>query len=101
MCGRRGMRRGVGGVAWRASPHQEGVTSRLAGREVQGVGQPYAGTPPVRCEGAGGGTPDGGPRRPSLPLPAAAVHSATPLSSMPLDPVRRSHSPPKNLRVQR
>jgi hypothetical protein len=70
MCGRRGRRRGFGGVAWSASPPQQGVTYSLACREVQVVGQPYEGTPPVRFEVAGGGNQDVGPRRHSLTLPA-------------------------------
>jgi hypothetical protein len=50
---RRGRRRGVSGVGWRASPRQAGVLSSLACREVQGVGKPYAGQPHGRCEGEG------------------------------------------------
>ena len=72
MCGRRGMRRGFGGVDWSASTPQDGVTYRLACREVKVVGQPYEGKPHVRFEVAGGGNQDVGPRRHSLTLPADA-----------------------------
>jgi hypothetical protein len=64
------MRRGFGGVDWSASTQQAGATYSLACREVKVVGQPSEGKPHVRCEGAGGGNPDSGPRRHSLTLPA-------------------------------
>ena len=71
MCAQRGLRCGVGGVAWSASTPQDGVTYRLACREVKVVGTPSAGKPHVRLEVAGGGNQDFGPRRHSLTLPGA------------------------------
>jgi hypothetical protein len=70
LCGRRGLRRGFGGVDWRASTQQAGVTSSRACREVKVVGKPYEGQPHERFEVAGGGNQDVGPRRHSLTLPA-------------------------------
>jgi hypothetical protein len=82
MCGRRGMRRGFGGVGWSASPHQDGDTYRLACREVKVVGKPYEGKPHVRFEVAGGGNQDFGPRRHSLTLPADGGTAVVPSSAV-------------------